>query len=249
MANFSKLNIGDRVASSGLRRFRKLSVEQLPSPYGVSLDGDYLTWGDYSILATSFDILVDGVVKATVSAPTNSFDLSTLGLADGTYSITVVSKASGYANSDPSEAVTYTVGGDGLAGTWVLNNDLSYANGVNSISDIPVEGRYFGVNPAGQISEMDITTVTLYPEGVTYMFSIRGDETYYDDIIEENMHVYNYYYGESVKCSYSAISNKTYTSNDSEFLQLKTFTITSENISHQYVDIFKAWLKANATKQ
>ena len=115
MANKStKLNIGDSVASSGGRVFKKLSTvtiptEQLPAPYGVSLDGDYLTWGDYSILATSFDILVDGVVKATVSAPTNSFDLSTLGLADGTYSITVVSKASGYANSDPSEAVTYTV--------------------------------------------------------------------------------------------------------------------------------------------
>lgn len=114
MANFSKLNIGDRVASSGLRRFRKLSVEQLPSPYGVSLDGDYLSWGDYSCFATSFDILVDGVVKATVSAPTNSFDLSTLGLASGTYSISVVSKADGYLDSDPSEAVSYEVGGGSL---------------------------------------------------------------------------------------------------------------------------------------
>ena len=114
MANkFTKLNSGDIVASSGGLRFRKLStsleLEQLPAPYGLELNGDIITWGDYSTLATSFDILVDGVVKATVSAPTNSFDLSTLGLADGTYSITVVSKASGYANSDPSEAVTYTV--------------------------------------------------------------------------------------------------------------------------------------------
>lgn len=127
MAKFTKLNLGDIVASSGGRVFKKLSTmtiptEQLPSPYGVTIDGNTLTWGDYSILATSFDIFVDGVVKATVSAPTNSFDLSALGLADGTYSITVVSKAEGYLDSEPSEAVTYTVGGDELAGTWVFNS-------------------------------------------------------------------------------------------------------------------------------
>lgn len=111
MANkFTKLNIGDSVASSGGLRFRKLSasLEQLPAPYGVTLDGDYLSWGDYSALATSFDILVDGAVKANTTS--TSFDLSTLGLVSGTYSITVISKASGYADSDPSEAVTYMYG-------------------------------------------------------------------------------------------------------------------------------------------
>ena len=130
MANkFTKLNIGDTVSSGSGRVFRKLSTVQLPPPYGLTIDGDYLTWGDYSTLATSFDILVDGVVKGTVSAPTNSFDLLTLGLADGTYSITVVSKASGYANSNPSEAVSYTVGGeDELAGTWVFTSDLGVAD-------------------------------------------------------------------------------------------------------------------------
>jgi hypothetical protein len=113
MANkFTKLNIGDSVASSGGRVFKKLSTvtiptEQLPPPYGVTIDGNTLTWGDYSALATNFDILVDGVVSANTTE--QSFPLSYFGFSNGTYSISVVSKAVGYLDSDPSEAVTYTV--------------------------------------------------------------------------------------------------------------------------------------------
>lgn len=113
MANkFTKLNIGDSVASSGGRVFKKLSTvtiptEKLPPPYGVTIDGNTLTWGDYSALATNFDILVDGVVSANTAE--QSFPLSYFGFSDGTYSISVVSKADGYLDSDPSEAVSYQV--------------------------------------------------------------------------------------------------------------------------------------------
>lgn len=107
---FTKLSRGPATSTSGNRVFKQLrtSLEQLPSPYMVTLDGDYLTWGDYSCLATSFDILVDGVVMATTTD--TNYDVSTI-IFDhgGTCSITVVSKADGYANSDPSEAVSYYV--------------------------------------------------------------------------------------------------------------------------------------------
>lgn len=120
MAKFTKLNIGEAVASVSGRVFKKLStesaepLEQLPAPYGVTINGDDLTFGDYSCLATEFDILVDGVVKATTTS--TSFDLLRLALAQGTYSITVIAKADGYANSEPSEAVTYTKKSDNHAG-------------------------------------------------------------------------------------------------------------------------------------
>ena len=128
MAKFTKLNIGDSVASGGGRVFKKLSTvtiptEQLPQPYGVTIDGNTLTWGDYSALATNFDILVDGVVSANTTE--QSFPLSYFGFSDGTYSISVVSKADGYLDSDPSEAVSYTVGGDSIVGTWVFNGHPS----------------------------------------------------------------------------------------------------------------------------
>lgn len=116
MAKFTKLNIGDSVASSGGRVFRKLLtelpvLEQLPPPYGVTLDGDYLTWGDYSCLATSFDILVDGVVRGTTTNTSAYLPDFVPGL--GAYSITVVSKAEGYADSEPSESVGYVLGSGG----------------------------------------------------------------------------------------------------------------------------------------
>lgn len=107
---FTKLSRGPATSTSGNRVFKPLltSLEQLPPPYGLTLDGDYLTWGDYSSLATSFDILVDGAVKANTTD--TGYNLATLSLDVGFYTITVVSKADGYANSDPSEWVSYSCG-------------------------------------------------------------------------------------------------------------------------------------------
>lgn len=68
MAKFTKLNIGDSVASSGGRVWKKLSsMLQLSAPT-LSLDGSMLTITDDSGLATSFDILADGEVKMEVPA-------------------------------------------------------------------------------------------------------------------------------------------------------------------------------------
>lgn len=108
MANkFTKINLGDIVASSGGLRFRKLStLEQLPAPYGLELNGDIITWGDYSALATNFDILVDGYVSANTQE--QSFNLLYFGFSEGSYSISVVAKADGYIDSVPSEPIIYT---------------------------------------------------------------------------------------------------------------------------------------------
>lgn len=226
MANFSKLNIGDRVASSGLRRFRKLSVEQLPSPYGVSLDGDYLTWGDYSILATSFDILVDGVVKATVSAPTNSFDLSTLGLADGTYIITVVSKASGYANSDPSEAVEYVVGGESIVGTWVFNDVIE--------------------QPTSNI-RMDFTeTFTAWGLSRNTIFVASNSSSTSASVQTHNGAWRDAYYFRSYTGSQNSHTRGWQYSNHTVYFPSDDYTIVGTvPATREYI---LAWLKANATK-
>ena len=55
------------------------------------------------------------------------FDLKTLNLTDGTYSITVVAKADGYLDSKPSNAVTYVIGTGEKplpAGLYDANNNL-----------------------------------------------------------------------------------------------------------------------------
>lgn len=65
MAKFTKLNIGEAVASGGGRVWKKLSsMLQLSAPT-LSLSGSKLTITDESKLATSFDILADGEVKYT----------------------------------------------------------------------------------------------------------------------------------------------------------------------------------------
>lgn len=63
--NFTKLYLGDVVASGTTRHWRKLTTEsQLEAPI-ISLDGDTLTITQDSGLATSFDILANGEPKYT----------------------------------------------------------------------------------------------------------------------------------------------------------------------------------------
>lgn len=76
MAKFTKLNIGDSVASSGGRVWKKLSsMLQLSAPT-VSRNGSILTIKDDSKLATSFDILVDGEVKMEVPAKFSATEIT-----------------------------------------------------------------------------------------------------------------------------------------------------------------------------
>ena len=93
---------------SGTVKFRHYSQQaQLATPQNVTASGTIVSWGAVEN-ATSYEILVSGSSFGTVS--TTSVDLSTLSgwasLTDGTYNITIVAKADGYRDSEPSAAVS-----------------------------------------------------------------------------------------------------------------------------------------------
>ena len=98
---------------SGTVKFRHYSQQkptpQLATPQNVTASGTTVSW-DAVENATSYEVLVNNSSFGTVS--TTSVDLSTLSgwasLTDGTYNITIVAKADGYADSEPSAAVSVT---------------------------------------------------------------------------------------------------------------------------------------------
>lgn len=87
----------------------------------LSSDGQEISEGD---------VISDDGTKLTVSK-IKSIDLTTLpgwaSLSSGSHNITVVAKADGYRDSEPSEGVTVTkeAEADALAGTWVFNDTLT----------------------------------------------------------------------------------------------------------------------------
>ncbi|MDY0317048.1 MAG: carbohydrate binding domain-containing protein [Candidatus Izemoplasmatales bacterium] len=83
---------------------------QLATPFGVVITVDNLQWGALPD-ASSFEIYVDGVLEATVTGGTYSFDLATLALGAGTYDITIKAIGDGvdFLDSELSAAVQYTV--------------------------------------------------------------------------------------------------------------------------------------------
>ena len=56
-----------------------------------------------------------------------TFDLFNLGLEAGTYSISAVAKAKGYADSGGSEVVNCERGATTFLGTWVLNREIDWS--------------------------------------------------------------------------------------------------------------------------
>lgn len=95
---------------SGTVKFRHYSQQaQLATPQNVAASGTIVSWGAVEN-ATSYEILASGSSFGTVS--TTSVDLSTLSgwasLTDGKYSITIVARADGYRDSEPSAAVNVT---------------------------------------------------------------------------------------------------------------------------------------------
>ena len=70
--------------------------------------------------------------------PNITFDLSTLGLEAGTHEITVSAKASGYADSAKSNAVSYVIEVETyeLSGTWRFNETLTFTEGLTVSEDV-----------------------------------------------------------------------------------------------------------------
>lgn len=160
----------------------------------ITLDTDTLTITDTSGLATSYDILVDGVVQTTISLTT--FDMTILGLSVGTYSITVVAKADGYGDSVESNAISYVVEASGHTVTIYRlsggNESCRYYDGQDSNGTYLGETGTFTVTSgyiygAGYDQEILAPTTTggvtlVSSSGTdgfspTYLYSVTGDGT------------------------------------------------------------------------
>lgn len=237
MAKFTKLNIGDSVASSGGRVWKKLSsMLQLSAPT-LSLDGDTLTITDDSGLATSFDILVDGEVKGTATSAT--FDLSTLDLEEGTYSITVIAKADGYIDSAESEAVSYEV--TSLIGTWTFH----------SFNAPEVDNVYIGSSTKHSNTAIgNSIKISYYGSSGLTDYYVQFQNTSGDASLP-------YYYGMIFKTDRFDISAKKTTGSTSYTLggsydtkKIEKIVITEDIFEHNLTigNGFLTWLKANATK-
>ena len=102
----------------------------------------------------------------------NKFDLSTLSLSAGTYSIAVKARASGYEDSPSSNAVSYVVAGETVqvSGTWYFNDDLIFYD--IYISDV-------GVNFTSNGKLFDIINAFDGGDGLQYR---SNDDVYYTDV-------------------------------------------------------------------
>lgn len=137
---------------------------------------------------------------------TRTIDLSTLGLAAGTHSITVRAKAGGYADSAESEAVSYE-SETSLVGTWkfkqpydqVYRDDSGISckgtfhyKGENSssVSDISlahVWGAQYGLGFSKYSTPTNGSHIVIrYDEGVTCYSRTSGYTVYPDDVSQSN---------------------------------------------------------------
>lgn len=132
---------------SGSVKFKVYAPYQLPqlsTPQNVSASGTTVSWTAVEN-ATSYKILADG---KSIGTETNvSYNLNNsagwANLSDGNHNITIVAKADGYRDSEPSSAVVVTKATtpveDELAGTWVFNErlDLHIDSIPNTLFEFP----------------------------------------------------------------------------------------------------------------
>lgn len=95
------------VSADFLSWFNKAMQSKLGAPY-IEITGARVSWTAVTN-ATSYEIRFDGSTLATT--PDTSFDISTYGkqMGAGSHNITVIAKATGFADSSASNTVTYTV--------------------------------------------------------------------------------------------------------------------------------------------
>ena len=88
-----------------------VSYQMYASKPQLSLAVDTLTITSNDTLTDQYKIYVDGVLKTTINktASSQTFDLTTLQLASGTYSVTVVGAGTNIQDSRESVGVTYVV--------------------------------------------------------------------------------------------------------------------------------------------
>ena len=82
---------------------------QLAAPV-ISLSGSVVSWTSIATGVTYKISCFSGSILKTVTTTATSYDLSTISdLTAGTWTVTVIATATGYTDSDASNAVTYTV--------------------------------------------------------------------------------------------------------------------------------------------
>jgi hypothetical protein len=158
---------------SGTVKFRHYSqtepLPQLATPQNVTADGTTVSW-DAVENATSYEILVGGSSFGTVS--TTSVDLSTLAgwtsLTDGDYSVTVVAKADGYADSEPSAAVSVTKQGGGGGGIVEMPN-------ISNWTATKVSGDFAGTLTL-YTTNNDGNKIQCGPKGYEWITKINGED-------------------------------------------------------------------------
>lgn len=107
------------------------------------------------------------------------FDLSTLGLSEGTHNITAISKAGGYADSAESEAVSYESGGLPAVGTSL--EDCTWEQ-ISAISAAGKGAEYFKVGDTksvylkGTVGTLELdTTLYVYILGFNHNSEVEGN--------------------------------------------------------------------------
>lgn len=161
--------------------------------------------------------------KVTESTPRKSVDLTTLAgweaLSAGTHNITIVAKANGYRDSEPSAAVSVEKAAeDALAGTWVFNDDCP------NLLERSVSFTFNFMVKEEPVSTLVIdTSSAVTPADIVFL--------YYDDTVAAD--------------STGELAGIPTWIDDA----CKTITITSKLSEVTDGKDLLAWLQANATKQ
>ena len=92
-------------------------------PPTIEIRDDLLVIMPNDEMSTAYDIYMDGELVDTVDRSTLSFDLSTLGLTNGTYEIYVVATADGYDDSQISNIVQYKRNGMIIENIYIKDGD------------------------------------------------------------------------------------------------------------------------------
>lgn len=113
-----------------------------------------------------------------------TFDLSTLNLATGTYSITVKAKAEGYMTSDASNAINYTV--QSSTGYYITFANIAYDETISEHVFIQIngEGNWIDLDNTGSLEEYNnVKFFKIYyvPNGTVSMALLNNDGSYPDN--------------------------------------------------------------------
>ena len=149
----------------------------------TTLSANTLTISNVPSGVTQFAIYASGTLKKTVT--TTTVDLSTLGLTNGTYTITVKPAGTGYTNATASTSKSYTVIAFTIAGTtsytrsgstwteWV-NSSYNTSSAYISSSKVYVGSKYVTTTSGGSTAVSSTATITSGTAYGTYGNSAPG---------------------------------------------------------------------------